>query len=77
MRMQEQGEDSVQDVPEPQITTGRDPQPSVERIESLAQGVLSGDIVLPAFQRDFDFDAFVEARSGVIHRKICQLAGWE
>jgi len=31
----------------------KDPRPSVERISKLAQRVLSGDIILPKFQRDF------------------------
>lgn len=31
----------------------RDPKPSVERISRLAQRVLTGDILLPKFQRDF------------------------
>lgn len=31
----------------------KDPRPSVERISQLAQRVLSGDILLPKFQRDF------------------------
>ncbi len=31
----------------------RDPKPSIERIESLAQRVFDGDILLPKFQRDF------------------------
>jgi uncharacterized protein with ParB-like and HNH nuclease domain len=31
----------------------RDPKPSVERIEQLAQRIIDGDIILPKFQRDF------------------------
>lgn len=31
----------------------RDPKPSVDRIENLAQRVFDGDILLPKFQRDF------------------------
>lgn len=31
----------------------RDPKPSIDRIESLAQRVFDGDILLPKFQRDF------------------------
>ncbi|MFC7876620.1 DUF262 domain-containing protein [Isoptericola sp. NPDC057391] len=31
----------------------KDPRPSVERISQLAQRVLTGDILLPKFQRDF------------------------
>ncbi len=53
-------------APAPQATTGKDaedakvvrppfkdPRPTVERISQLAQRVLSGDILLPKFQRDF------------------------
>jgi Protein of unknown function DUF262 len=31
----------------------KDPKPTVERISQLAQRVLTGDILLPRFQRDF------------------------
>lgn len=31
----------------------KDPRPSVERISQLAHRVLTGDILLPKFQRDF------------------------
>jgi hypothetical protein len=31
----------------------KDPQPSVDRIDDLAKRILSGDILLPKFQRDF------------------------
>lgn len=31
----------------------KDPQPSVDRIDDLARRILSGDILLPKFQRDF------------------------
>src|SRR5260370_22805672 len=31
----------------------KDPRPSVERISRLAQRVLTGDIILPKFLRDF------------------------
>lgn len=31
----------------------RDPKPSVERVENLAQRIVDGDILLPKFQRDF------------------------
>jgi hypothetical protein len=37
----------------PANTTARDPKPTSERIEQLAQRVLIGDIVLPEFQRPF------------------------
>lgn len=39
--------------PAPQPAPFKDPRPSVERISQLAQRVLSGDILLPKFQRDF------------------------
>lgn len=44
---------------QPQLTSGptapvpRDPRPSVDRIDELARRVLTGDILLPKFQRDF------------------------
>ena len=31
----------------------KDPQPSVDRIDDLARRILSGDILLPKFQRNF------------------------
>src|SRR5947207_3188958 len=31
----------------------KDPQPSVDRIDDLAKRILTGDIFLPKFQRDF------------------------
>ncbi|EGJ19526.1 hypothetical protein RSWS8N_15239 [Cereibacter sphaeroides WS8N] len=34
-------------------TIKRDPKPSVERVENLAQRIVEGDILLPKFQRDF------------------------
>ncbi len=34
-------------------TSLKDPQPSVDRIEELARRILTGDIYLPKFQRDF------------------------
>lgn len=37
----------------PQAPVPKDPQPSVDRIDELARRVLSGDILLPKFQRDF------------------------
>lgn len=33
--------------------TAKDPKPTAERVEQLAQRVLMGDIVLPEFQRPF------------------------
>ena len=33
--------------------TARDPKPTAERIEPLAERVLTGDIILPEFQRPF------------------------
>lgn len=35
------------------VVTAKDPKPTAERIEQLAQRVLIGDIVLPEFQRPF------------------------
>jgi hypothetical protein len=35
------------------VITAKDPKPTAERIEQLAQRVLMGDIVLPEFQRPF------------------------
>ena len=37
----------------PTATIPKDPQPSVDRIDDLARRILSGDILLPKFQRDF------------------------
>ena len=37
----------------PTATPPKDPQPSVDRIDELARRVLSGDILLPKFQREF------------------------
>lgn len=37
----------------PTAQVPKDPHPSVDRIEELARRVLSGDILLPKFQRDF------------------------
>ncbi|HWA28856.1 MAG TPA: DUF262 domain-containing protein [Lacunisphaera sp.] len=34
----------------------KDPQPSVDRIEELARRILTGDILLPKFQRNFVWD---------------------
>ena len=34
----------------------KDPQPSVDRIDELAQRIHAGDILLPKFQRDFVWD---------------------
>jgi hypothetical protein len=34
-------------------TTASDPKPSVDRIDELARRILSGDILLPKFQREF------------------------
>jgi Protein of unknown function DUF262 len=34
----------------------RDPQPSVDRIDELARRILTGDILLPKFQRSFVWD---------------------
>lgn len=37
----------------PTAIVPKDPQPSVDRIDDLARRILSGDILLPKFQRDF------------------------
>ena len=37
----------------PQAPVPKDPQPSVDRIDELARRVLTGDILLPKFQREF------------------------
>ena len=36
-----------------EVVTAKDPRPTAERVEQLAQRVLIGDIVLPEFQRPF------------------------
>src|SRR5271166_3150146 len=40
----------------PTAALPKDPQPSVDRIDELARRILSGDILLPKFQRDFVWD---------------------
>jgi hypothetical protein len=37
----------------PRSTLPKDPQPSVDRINELARRILSGEILLPKFQRNF------------------------
>ena len=37
----------------PTAPAPKDPQPSVDRIDELARRVLTGDILLPKFQREF------------------------
>ena len=37
----------------PTAPVPKDPQPSVDRIDELARRILSGDILLPKFQREF------------------------
>lgn len=37
----------------PTAVVPKDPQPSVDRIDDLARRILTGDILLPKFQRDF------------------------
>lgn len=46
------------EVADPEITVPvpKDPQPSVDRIDELARRILTGDIVLPKFQRGFVWD---------------------
>lgn len=40
----------------PTAPVPRDPQPSVDRIDDLARRILTGDILLPKFQREFVWD---------------------
>jgi hypothetical protein len=40
----------------PTTVIPKDPQPTVDRIDELARRILSGDILLPKFQRDFVWD---------------------
>src|SRR5690349_1178759 len=40
----------------PTAPVSKDPQPSVDRIDDLARRILSGDILLPKFQRSFVWD---------------------
>lgn len=40
----------------PKAKPPKDPQPSVDRIDELARRILSGDILLPKFQREFVWD---------------------
>jgi hypothetical protein len=47
--------DAVAD-PESTVPLPKDPQPSVDRIDELARRILTGDIVLPKFQRGFVWD---------------------
>lgn len=42
----------MSDTPEP-VKPIKDPQPSVDRIDDLANRILTGDIYLPKFQREF------------------------
>lgn len=37
----------------PPVKPMKDPQPSVDRIDDLARRILTGDIYLPKFQREF------------------------
>lgn len=37
----------------PTAPVSKDPQPTVDRIDELARRILSGDILLPKFQRSF------------------------
>lgn len=43
----------VYSTPGPTASPPKDPQPSVDRLDELARRVLTGDILLPKFQRDF------------------------
>jgi hypothetical protein len=40
----------------PTASVPKDPQPSVDRIDELARRILTGDILLPKFQREFVWD---------------------
>jgi len=40
----------------PTAPVPKDPQPTVDRIDELARRILSGDILLPKFQRNFVWD---------------------
>ncbi|HSY64956.1 MAG TPA: DUF262 domain-containing protein [Terriglobales bacterium] len=40
----------------PSSVVPKDPQPTVDRIDELARRILTGDILLPKFQRDFVWD---------------------
>jgi len=40
----------------PTASIPKDPQPTVDRIDELARRILSGDILLPKFQREFVWD---------------------
>jgi hypothetical protein len=44
------------DTSGPTAAVPKDPQPSVDRIDELARRILSGDILLPKFQRSFVWD---------------------
>lgn len=50
--------ESTDAVVDPEVTTPlpKDPQPSVDRVDELARRILTGDIVLPKFQRGFVWD---------------------
>ena len=41
----------------PTASPPKDPRPAVERIDALARRILSGDILLPKFQREFVWEA--------------------
>lgn len=43
----------VNKISGPTAAVPKDPQPSVDRFDDLARRILSGDILLPKFQRSF------------------------
>jgi hypothetical protein len=49
-------QNSVTAIAGPSAAVPKDPQPAVDRIDELARRILSGDILLPKFQRDFVWD---------------------
>jgi hypothetical protein len=52
-RLREHSAHQREELAVTQVTTAKDPKPTSERIQQLAQRVLIGDIVLPEFQRHF------------------------
>ena len=38
------------------LTPPKDPQPTIDRIDELARRMLTGDILLPKFQREYVWD---------------------
>lgn len=46
-------DDDINEPDEPTIVLQKDPEPVIQRIEQLSTRILTGDILLPKFQRDF------------------------